>query len=94
MPSKRINQLDSVYKVNNGDLLAVDVQGMAETKKVTKSALLQEYVVDAPKEVATRDWYWARRNGQWYRIYPDEYVFEAPMDGGIYIRVDGKCVIS
>lgn len=90
MPSKRINQLDPVYKVNDGDLLAVDVQGMSETRKVTKASLLQEYVVDAPKEVATQDWYWARRNGQWYRIYPDEYVFEAPMDGGIYVRVNGK----
>ena len=89
---KRINQLGQTYSVGDNDFLPVDVQGASETQKVKKSDLFYGYVEDAPNDENTRNWTWARRNGNWYRIYPDDYVFEAPTDGKIYVRVNGEWV--
>lgn len=89
---KRINQLGQTYSVGDNDFLPVDVQGVSETQKVKKSDLFYGYVEDAPNDENTRNWTWARRNGNWYRIYPDDYVFEAPTDGKIYVRVNGEWV--
>lgn len=89
---KRINQLGQTYSVGDNDFLPVDVQGASETQKVKKSDLFYGYVEDAPNDENTRNWTWARRNGNWYRIYPDDYVFEAPTDGKIYVRVNGEWI--
>lgn len=89
---KRINQLGQTYSVGDNDLLPVDIQGASETQKVKKSDLFYGYVTDAPNDENTKGWTWARRNGNWYRIYPDDYVFEAPTDGKIYVRVNGEWV--
>lgn len=89
---KRINQLGQTYSVGDNDFLPVDVQGASETQKVKKSDLFYGYVSDAPNDENTKNWTWARRNGNWYRIYPDDYVFEAPTDGKIYVRVNGEWV--
>lgn len=89
---KRINQLGQTYSVGDNDFLPVDVQGASETQKVKKSDLFYGYVEDAPNDENTRNWTWARRNGNWYRIYSDDYVFEAPIDGKIYVRVNGEWV--
>lgn len=89
---KRINQLGQAYSVGDNDFLPVDIQGASETQKVKKSDLFYGYVTDAPNDENTKGWTWARRNGNWYRIYPDDYVFEAPTDGKIYARVNGEWV--
>lgn len=89
---KRINQLGQTYSVGDNDFLPVDIQGASETQKVKKSDLFYGYVTDAPNDENTKGWTWARRNGNWYRIYPDDYVFEAPTDGKIYVRVNGEWV--
>ena len=89
---KRINQLGQAYSVGDNDFLPVDIQGASETQKVKKSDLFYGYVTDAPNDENTKGWTWARRNGNWYRIYPDDYVFEAPTDGKIYVRVNGEWV--
>lgn len=89
---KRINQLDQVYQVKDGDFLIVDVNGYSESSKVAKSDLLQEYLTKPPNDKVTKNWVWAVKGGTWYRIYPDDYVFEAPYDGKIYVRVNGKWV--
>lgn len=89
---KRINQLSQAYSVGDNDFLPVDIQGASETQKVKKSDLFYGYVTDAPNDENTKGWTWARRNGNWYRIYPDDYVFEAPTDGKIYARVNGEWV--
>lgn len=89
---KRINQLGQAYSVGDNDFLSVDIQGASETQKVKKSDLFYGYVTDAPNDENTKGWTWARRNGNWYRIYPDDYVFEAPTDGKIYVRVNGEWV--
>lgn len=89
---KRINQLGQAYSVGDNDFLPVDIQGASETQKVKKSDLFYRYVTDAPNDENTKGWTWARRNGNWYRIYPDDYVFEAPTDGKIYVRVNGEWV--
>ena len=89
---KRINQLGQAYSVGDNDFLPVDIQGASETQKVKKSDLFYGYVTDAPNDENTKGWTWARRNGNWYRIYPDDYVFEAPTDGNIYVRVNGEWV--
>lgn len=89
---KRINQLGQAYSVGDNDFLPVDIQGVSETQKVKKSDLFYGYVTDAPNDENTKGWTWARRNGNWYRIYPDDYVFEAPTDGKIYVRVNGEWI--
>ena len=89
---KRINQLGQAYSVGDNDFLPVDIQGASETQKVKKSDLFYGYVTDAPNDENTKGWTWARRNGNWYRIYPDDYVFEAPTDGKIYVRVNGEWI--
>lgn len=89
---KRINQLGQTYSVGDNDFLPVDIQGASETQKVKKSDLFYGYVTDVPNDENTKGWTWARRNGNWYRIYPDDYVFEAPTDGKIYVRVNGEWV--
>lgn len=87
---KRINQLNQTYKSKDSDFLAIDVANSPQTQKITKSDLFYGYITDAPNNESTKNWTWARRNGNWYRIYPDDYVIEAPMDGGIYVRVNGE----
>ena len=87
---KRINQLKQTYSIGDNDFLAVDIQNSSETQKIKKTDLLYDYVKDAPSDISTKNWTWARRNKSWYRIYPDEYIFEAPFDGKIYVRINGK----
>lgn len=72
------------------DFLAVDATNSPQTQKIRKSDLLNGYITDAPNNESTKNWTWARRNGNWYRIYPDDYIFEAPMDGAIYVRINGE----
>lgn len=87
---KRINQLKQSYLAGDNDFLAIDIQGLSETQKIKKSDLFYNYIKDAPNDNVTKTWVWARKNGGWYRIYPDEYVFEAPIDGNIYVRINGR----
>lgn len=87
---KRINQLDQTYSATDEDFLAIDKQGFLETQKIKKSDLLYGYVVDAPNNESTKNWSWVRKNGNWYRIYPDDYITEAPVDGQFYVRINGQ----
>ena len=92
MNYKRINQLNQAFSANNSDVIAIDVIDSTETQKITKGDFLSSYIIDVPNTPSTSNWIWARKNGTWTKILPDDYVTEAPEDGRYYVRVNGQWV--
>ena len=86
---KRISQLNETYASEDSDFLAIDNIEKNQTEKISKANFLSDCLKKPPFNSSTKNWTWAVKNEDWYRIYPDEYVFEAPIDDKIYVRING-----
>lgn len=76
MAFKRINQLSESTSAKSEDYIAIDSANEIQTKKIKKENFLKDYIKDAPNDDVTKNWIFARKNGEWYRIYPEEYLQE------------------
>ena len=89
---KRVSQLQETQTFLEGDYLPIDRDTDTETKKINLKNLFSDLLARPEVEDAEPTQTWARQGGSWVRIYPDQYIEEANIDGIIYGRKNGRWV--